>query len=100
MDNDFVTWQSWRNQYWPAKYLIDRQGHVRYYHFGEGDYWKTEDAIRTLLGTDAPAASGLADESPHGQVTPESYLGYKRLDRYGGEQVVPDKPHAYTFPAA
>ena len=38
LDNDFVTWQSWHNQYWPAKYLIDKRGHVRYYHFGEGEY--------------------------------------------------------------
>ena len=66
LDNDFVTWQSWRNQYWPAKYLIDKRGHVRYYHFGEGDYAETEEAIRTLLGADAPDASGLADKSPHG----------------------------------
>ena len=36
LDNDFVTWQSWHNQYWPAKYLIDKRGNVRYYHFGEG----------------------------------------------------------------
>ena len=98
LDNDFVTWQSWHNQYWPAKYLIDKQGHVRYFHFGEGEYSKTEDAIRTLLGDDAPAATRLPDESPHGQVTPESYLGYERLARYGGEPVVKDKPHAYTFP--
>ena len=98
LDNDFVTWQSWHNQYWPAKYLIDKQGHVRYFHFGEGDYSKTEDAIRTLLGSDAPAATKLADESPHGQITPETYLGYERLDRNGGEPVVKDKPHAYTFP--
>ena len=98
LDNDFVTWQSWHNQYWPAKYLIDKRGHVRYYHFGEGEYAETEEAIRTLLGADAPAASGLADESPHGQVTPESYLGYERLDRYGGEPVAKDESHAYTFP--
>ena len=43
-------------------------------------------------------ASGLADESPHGLVTPESYLGYKRLDRNGGDEVVQDEPHAYTLP--
>ncbi|HWL33045.1 MAG TPA: cytochrome c biogenesis protein DipZ [Gaiellaceae bacterium] len=98
LDNDFVTWQSWHNQYWPAKYLIDKRGHVRYYHFGEGEYAETEEAIRTLLGADAPDASGLADESPHGLVTPESYLGYERLARYGGEPVVKDKAHAYTFP--
>jgi cytochrome c biogenesis protein CcdA/thiol-disulfide isomerase/thioredoxin len=98
LDNDFVTWQSWRNQYWPAKYLIDKRGHVRYYHFGEGDYAETEEAIRTLLGADAPGASGLADKSPHGRVTPESYLGYERFDRNGGDRIVKDKPHAYTFP--
>ncbi|MEO5575793.1 MAG: cytochrome c biogenesis protein DipZ [Gaiellaceae bacterium] len=98
LDNDFATWGAWRNQYWPAKYLIDRNGHVRYFHFGEGDYAETEEAIRTLLGGDAPAASGLADESPHGQVTPESYLGSARFDRNGGDPIVRDKPHAYTFP--
>ena len=98
MDNDYGTWQAWSNQYWPAKYLIDRNGHVRYYHFGEGEYGKTEQAIRTLLGADAPAASGLEDKSPHGQLTPETYLGYKRLDRNGGDQVVEDEPHGYTFP--
>ena len=98
LDNDFVTWQSWHNQYWPAKYLIDKRGNVRYFHFGEGEYSKTEDAIRTLLGADAPAATELGDETPKGGLTPESYLGYERLDRYGGEPVVKDKPHAYTFP--
>ena len=64
LDNDFVTWQSWHNQYWPAKYLIDKHGHVRYFHFGEGDYAKTEDAIRTLLGADAPAAIEAARREP------------------------------------
>ena len=63
------------------------EGHVRYYHFGEGEYAETEQAIRTLLGDGAPAASGLADESPHGLVTPESYLGYERLARNGGDRV-------------
>ncbi len=98
LDNEFGTWSAWRNQYWPAKYLIDRNGHVRYFHFGEGEYAETEEAIRTLLGEDAPPASGLADDSPRGLVTPESYLGFARLDRNGGDQVVEKKRHAYTFP--
>jgi cytochrome c biogenesis protein CcdA/thiol-disulfide isomerase/thioredoxin len=98
LDNDFVTWQSWHNQYWPAKYLIDKRGHVRYFHFGEGGYGKTEKAIRTLLGSDVPAATRLADKSPMGAVTPESYLGYSRLDRNGGELPAKDEEHAYTFP--
>ena len=37
LDNAYGTWQAWHNQYWPAKYLIDRRGHVRYYHFGEAN---------------------------------------------------------------
>jgi len=101
LDNDFGTWRAWSNQYWPAKYLIDRDGHVRYYHFGEGEYGETEEAIRTLLaerGTAVPAASGLDDKSPRGQVTPESYLGYERLARYYGPPVLRDAERAYTLP--
>ena len=48
-DNDYATWSAWGNQFWPAKYLIDARGQVRYTHFGEGDYDKTEKAIRSLL---------------------------------------------------
>src|SRR5688500_3666976 len=98
LDNDYSTWQAWHNQYWPAKYLIDREGHVRYYHFGEGAYAETEEAIRTLLGNDAPAPSGLEDKSPRGLVTPESYLGYQRLARYYGLPVRKDAEHSYSFP--
>src|SRR5204862_6805018 len=48
-DNDYATWNAWDNQSWPAKYLIDAQGRVRYAHIGEGEYGETEDAIRSLL---------------------------------------------------
>ena len=48
-DNDFATWNAWGNQYWPAKYLIDARGRVRYAHFGEGKYEETDSAIRALL---------------------------------------------------
>src|SRR6478735_9519534 len=53
LDNNYGTWNAFRNQYWPAKYLIDRSGHLRYYHFGEGSYDTTEARIRTLLGENA-----------------------------------------------
>ena len=49
MDNDYATWHAYGNQYWPAHYLIDRAGRIRYRHFGEGDYERTEAAIRTVL---------------------------------------------------
>ena len=50
LDNDFATWNAYANRYWPAKYLIDRTGRIRYTHFGEGEYETTEEKIRQLLG--------------------------------------------------
>ncbi len=48
-DNDFGTWRAYNNRYWPAHYLIDTEGNIREYHFGEGNYAETERAIQTLL---------------------------------------------------
>jgi cytochrome c biogenesis protein CcdA/thiol-disulfide isomerase/thioredoxin len=85
LDNDYATWNAFKNQYWPAKYLIDRQGHLRYYHFGEGEYDTVEKRIRTLLGESAgmlPVANRLVDRTPRTPLTPESYLGYARIARF------------------
>lgn len=51
LDNDYKTWNAYRNQYWPALYLVDRQGNVVYRHYGEGDYDVTEREIRRLLAS-------------------------------------------------
>jgi thiol-disulfide isomerase/thioredoxin len=48
-DNDGATWRAYKNHYWPALYLIDKQGHIRYVHFGEGRYSETENNIKALL---------------------------------------------------
>ncbi|KLU26860.1 thioredoxin [Caballeronia mineralivorans PML1(12)] len=48
-DNRYATWTAYDNQYWPAFYLIDKQGKVVYTHFGEGEYEQTEAAIKQLL---------------------------------------------------
>ena len=48
-DNDGATWRAYQNQYWPTLYLIDKQGHIRYVHIGEGNYKETEDNIKALL---------------------------------------------------
>lgn len=48
-DNRYATWKAYANQYWPATYLIDAQGRIRYKHFGEGEYARTEGVIRALL---------------------------------------------------
>jgi len=49
IDNDYTTWNSYRNHYWPAIYLIDKKGVIRYMRIGEGDYDQTEKQIRDLL---------------------------------------------------
>jgi thiol-disulfide isomerase/thioredoxin len=48
-DNDGDTWRAYKNQYWPTLYLIDKQGHIRYVHIGEGRYKETEENIKALL---------------------------------------------------
>jgi thiol-disulfide isomerase/thioredoxin len=68
-DNDYGTWNAYGNRYWPAKYLVDGEGLVRYTHFGEGDYEETDLAIRSLLAelgrrasrVGSPPASPAAD---------------------------------------
>jgi cytochrome c biogenesis protein CcdA/thiol-disulfide isomerase/thioredoxin len=99
-DNDLETWRAWGNQAWPAKYLVDAQGRVRYAHIGEGEYDETEDAIRALLaeaGADTPgedrAEPGKTIE-PGVEATPETYLGTQRAA--GFTQRPKLGTHAYT----
>jgi thiol-disulfide isomerase/thioredoxin len=53
LDNDYATWKAFDNQYWPAIYLIDRQGRIVHSHVGEGDYDETEQRIQALLAQSA-----------------------------------------------
>ncbi|MGZ5357819.1 MAG: cytochrome c biogenesis protein DipZ [Solirubrobacterales bacterium] len=81
-DNDFGTWNAYGNRYWPAKYLVDADGQVRYVHFGEGSYEETEAAIRSLLrekGEEPGAVARARTETiASGTQTPETYLGSSR----------------------
>jgi hypothetical protein len=103
MDNDYGTWDAWGNNSWPAEYLIDPQGNVRYGDVGEGRYGDMEAAIRALLAAAGhphlPATTSVADQTPAEATTPESYLGYQRLARYVGQPstVVHEAPARYTF---
>jgi cytochrome c biogenesis protein CcdA/thiol-disulfide isomerase/thioredoxin len=85
-DNDYDTWNAWGNLYWPAKYLIDSSGQVRFTHFGEGAYKVTEHAIRSLLAeAGAPRLGGLVDKPPERlrpRITPETYVGAARAERW------------------
>jgi hypothetical protein len=53
-DNEGLTWRAYNNHYWPALYLIDKRGHIRYMHIGEGAYKETESAIQSLLAEAYP----------------------------------------------
>jgi Thioredoxin like C-terminal domain len=96
-DNRYKTWDNYANQYWPAEYLVDKQGHVRHTHFGEGEYDQTDALIRKLLGVTGVQARHLADATPTGLLTPESYLGYARLSNYVGTNPVPNVTASYHF---
>lgn len=85
-DNNFETWRNYKNRYWPAKYLIDKEGNVRYYHFGEGDYKETEMAITELLNT--PIMESNIEEKTSSLkgyfITHETYLGTERRANFAG----------------
>jgi cytochrome c biogenesis protein CcdA/thiol-disulfide isomerase/thioredoxin len=78
-DNESGTWDAYGNHYWPAEYLIDRSGQLRYIHFGEGEYASTEQAIRTLLNAGGSAlgkpSKVRAQRQASGTTSPETYLG-------------------------
>ncbi len=100
LDNSFATWNAYSNLYWPAKYLIDKDGRIVYQHFGEGDYDRTEQAIRSLLGTTATAAASVpVDDGPVFDQTPETYLGLARAARYAGTPALGSGTTRYDVPA-
>ncbi|HEY8303899.1 MAG TPA: hypothetical protein VIG42_04835, partial [Solirubrobacteraceae bacterium] len=81
-DNEMGTWNAYGNEYWPADYLIDAKGHVRYAAAGEGDYGQTETAIRALLAEAGASVGGKSHPThvvtPSEVATPETYLGTAR----------------------
>ncbi len=96
-DNEMGTWNAYGNEYWPADYLIDARGQVRYAAFGEGDYDKTETAIRALLAESGSQLGGRSAPKdvvvPSRQATPETYLGTERAE--GWLQRPKDGVHDY-----
>jgi cytochrome c biogenesis protein CcdA/peroxiredoxin len=98
LDNHLDTWLNYNNRYWPAHYLIDRNGLVVYTHFGEGKYDVTENNIRYLLGLKNKIEVVAAGEPNFDIQTPETYLGYGREDRYaGGERIRRDALSDYSL---
>lgn len=108
MDNGYSIWQAYANRYWPAKYLSDHEGYIRYYHFGEGAYEETERAIQSLVREVKPDAelpqpmAPVRDDDAAGavcyRVTPELYLGYRRGAIGNPSGFVPRQSAVYTDP--
>ncbi|AZK96999.1 MULTISPECIES: cytochrome c biogenesis protein DipZ [Streptomyces] len=103
LDNDLTTWSNYRNRFWPAKYLIDAEGTVRYFKFGEGQYDRTETMIRDLLRradptVTLPEPTGRAGDDLTEDRTPETYLSTQRIRGYTGTPLVDGEPTAYRFP--
>jgi len=103
-DNDFGTWRAFANRYWPAKYLIDAEGYIRYTHFGEGAYEETDLAIQSLLKEIGVEVSGetLETEASSGgkNKTPETYLGSRSWPTLQNAKGNPsDETISYEAPA-
>lgn len=86
-DNQYGTWEAYQNRYWPAHYLIDTKGRIRYTHFGEGKYEETEQAIKILLEEagkkiESDFVSVSAEAPGSGTQTRETYLGFQRMERF------------------
>ncbi|BBX65001.1 protein DipZ [Mycobacterium saskatchewanense] len=104
LDNDYATWNSFQNLYWPAEYLIDANGTVRHTKFGEGDYEVTEKLIRQLLmdanpNARLPGSAHTEDTTPHTRLTPETYLGVDRAVNYGGGADYKKGTATFGYPA-
>jgi thiol-disulfide isomerase/thioredoxin len=110
IDSDHRIWQAFNNEYWPADYFIDGKGRIRYHHFGEGEYGKSERVIQELLkengatGLNASTVSISADgveAPPSGDVrSPETYVGYRRAERFASpERLAQDSRKTYSPPA-
>jgi len=83
LDNENLNWNNFGNQFWPAKYLADRNGNIVLTHFGEGSYEEIEKQIQNLLELKESSKPQISKEAhEHGatcfKATPELYCGYKR----------------------
>ena len=109
VDNDFRIWRAFQNSYWPAQYIIDAKGQVRYHHFGEGEYDTSEQVIRDLLAEAGsqkagkeivtPEASGAQSAPDLGNLrSAETYIGYSRASNFGSpEGLAGDAAREYTI---
>jgi cytochrome c biogenesis protein CcdA/thiol-disulfide isomerase/thioredoxin len=112
LDNKYAIWNAYENRYWPAHYLMDAQGRIRYEHFGEGAYDETEHMIQALLRENHPglalgesvvqvSGTGATAAAADTERSPETYVGYARQQNLASPEAVRyDVPARYSAPAA
>ena len=110
IDNDYSIWRAFRNQYWPALYLIDPRGRIRERQFGEGEYERSERAIQRLLSeagvtgmtnTIVPVEGGGLEAAAdwNSLQSPETYVLYDRSENFASRNAaVLDRRRAYSAP--
>jgi cytochrome c biogenesis protein CcdA len=111
LDSNLAIWSAFNNQYWPAHYFVDADGHIRSHHFGEGDYEESEQILRRLLAErgarELPAmatsvqSQGIQAAADENDIqSPETYIGYERGEHFASQGgVKPDHPAVYTSPS-
>ena len=110
IDSAYGVWQAFANHFWPALYIADAEGRIRYHHFGEGEYAMSEMVIQQLLvdGGAADIDRDLVSVDPQGfEVaadwetlrTPETYLSYERSAGFASPDHPRLEPHAYPEPS-
>ena len=110
VDNDYGVWRAFNNNYWPAVYVADAKGRIRFHHYGEEGYEETERVIQQLLreAGAADVASDLVAVAPQGTEVAadwsnvksgESYVGSDKRENFASPGGTAGKPHAYTVPA-
>ncbi len=90
LDNNYDTWNAYDNDSWPADYLIDKSGNIRYVSLGEGDYSTTEKAIQILLGISQPLKTPTSVVPIASDQSPETYFGTNRTQDYIGSPALAD----------
>ena len=109
LDSDYAVWRAFSNQYWPAVYIADAQGRIRYHHFGEGAYMECERVIQQLLRE--AGRDGIGDDLvsivPDGfeaqadwtnLTSAETYLGYEQAQNFASPGAELDEPRTYVVP--
>ena len=111
IDSNYRIWSAFNNEYWPAQYLIDGKGRIRFHHFGESDYGTLERVIQQLLkenGATGPEGSMVSvsadgvEAAPGSDVeSPETYVGYRQAERFASPQrLAHDSQKIYSPPVS